>query len=477
MKCRAAVVAIVAWAFVGHAHAQGFQLQQYEPVAAGERGFVAAAPWYSDTRPFAAALTLNYGHDVLQGGRIKNDEFEGVSIVDHQWTGHIDVAYAPWTRLQLSLSLPVTLAEAGQARLNVGPASTPAMGDPRLGATVRLMGNAQRDGFSAHAHGALWIPIDAEDDHAGDQAVRGRLSAIFAGYALRNLSWSSNFAVLLRKQAGLNAISSGPGTVGNELQAAAAVGYASSDHRLNVGPEVAFGTVLNDGRGFSQEASHLEAFLSGTYWVGDSWQLGAAAGVGIVRTPGTPDGRGLLRVAYAPYASQRAEPAKVEVVAQAEPVPLPAEPAPAEPTSLPPPPAAAIEPEPEAVAQAAVVTAPAPASTAPALADLPTIDFAKNRDIPRDEEALARAAAILQAHPELTKIRVIGHSDDTGPAELNLTLSRSRARNVATYLTEHGVPAEKVEVRGVGSAQPVSSGTDDAARAKNRRVEIVPSAQ
>jgi OmpA-OmpF porin, OOP family len=470
-----AVALVLAGSGGSRVAAQGFQLQQFEPVAASERGFVVAVPWYEPERSFAAALTLDYGHDVLQGGRITEDGFSGETIVEHQLAAHVDLAYSPWDRLQLSLSLPVTLWEDGRERLGVGPASDPVVGDPRLAAAVRLVGDAARDVFSLHALGALWIPIDAEADHAGDQRARGRLGVALAGHALPNLAWSSNAAVLVRGGAGLNDVATGPGTVGNELQASAAIGYSSSDKTLHAGPEVAFGTVLDDGRAFSEEGSHFEAFLAATYWVASAWQLGAAFGVGIVRTPGTPDGRGLVRIAYAlaPRATSARE-APPPPPPPVEPTPVASPPEP-EPPAIAAPAPVAVAPEPPPPPMAEPASEPVP--SVPPLSELPSVQFARNQATAADGAALARVAKILVAHPEVTKVRVEGHSDDTGPADHNQRLSLSRARFVVDYLVQHGVPAAKLEARGFGSTRPLSSDGSEAARASNRRVELIPSAE
>jgi len=451
------------------ARAQGFQLQQYEPVSAGDRAFVVAAPWYSDTRRFAAALTLNYGHDALQGGLVTEDGFSGTTIVDHQLGAHLDLAYAPLDRLQLSLSLPMTSWEDGQARRDVAPVSSPVIGDPRVGALVRLFGDAASDAVSAHLGGALWLPVGVEEHHAGDESARGRLSALFAGQVFDHLAWATSASALLRKRAGLNDLQSGPGTVGNELQLGASAGYSSTDRKLYVGPEAAFGTVLGDGRAFTRGGSHLELFLSGTYWASSNWQLGAALGAGVVRSPGTPDARGLLRIAYAPFAPSQAattfmtpapQPAAVTAPEPAKPPPVPA-PEPVEPerelAEAPPP----VEPPP-------VEPAPVPPP------ELPRIGFARGQATMTDTDALDDAAELLKAHPEITAIRVVGHSDDTGPAEYNQRLSLSRARYVAAQLQQRGVPADKFDVSGVGSSQPLTAATTEAARSENRRVEIQP---
>jgi flagellar motor protein MotB len=54
----------------------------------------------------------------------------------------------------------------------------------------------------------------------------------------------------------------------------------------------------------------------------------------------------------------------------------------------------------------------------------------------------------------------------------NWELSAQRALTVTRALIDDGVPAASVFAAAFGSGQPVSANTDDAGRAKNRRVEI-----
>ncbi|MCB1395830.1 MAG: OmpA family protein [Rhodobacter sp.] len=80
-------------------------------------------------------------------------------------------------------------------------------------------------------------------------------------------------------------------------------------------------------------------------------------------------------------------------------------------------------------------------------------------------------AANLQRYPDSTVI-VTGHTDSTGTAAYNQTLSERRADSVASVLITAGVPARRVVARGAGLTQPVASNETAAGRAQNRRVEI-----
>lgn len=88
---------------------------------------------------------------------------------------------------------------------------------------------------------------------------------------------------------------------------------------------------------------------------------------------------------------------------------------------------------------------------------------------------LDKLVAVLKKHPEV-KARVEGHTDNTGNAEKNLSLSKARAKSVADYLVSHGEPADHISSEGYGITRPIATNDTKEGRAKNRRVEIVVSA-
>ena len=66
-----------------------------------------------------------------------------------------------------------------------------------------------------------------------------------------------------------------------------------------------------------------------------------------------------------------------------------------------------------------------------------------------------------------------GHTDDVGPESYNMALSQRRARAVESYLINaHQVDNSRLTTRGFGEERPLESGTQDEARAMNRRVEF-----
>jgi outer membrane protein OmpA-like peptidoglycan-associated protein len=90
---------------------------------------------------------------------------------------------------------------------------------------------------------------------------------------------------------------------------------------------------------------------------------------------------------------------------------------------------------------------------------------------PEDRELLSRIAGIILTSHDYT-ISVNGHTDDVGSAAYNQKLSERRAEAVRDYLVKSGLSAEILTVTGHGKALPLVAGTSEAARAKNRRVEL-----
>ena len=71
-----------------------------------------------------------------------------------------------------------------------------------------------------------------------------------------------------------------------------------------------------------------------------------------------------------------------------------------------------------------------------------------------------------------TTVEVAGHTDPSGNAAANQTLSEARAAAVVTALTGRQVPVERLIARGYGSTQPKVAGRGAAADAANRRIEF-----
>ncbi|HEY0590062.1 MAG TPA: OmpA family protein [Pseudoduganella sp.] len=103
------------------------------------------------------------------------------------------------------------------------------------------------------------------------------------------------------------------------------------------------------------------------------------------------------------------------------------------------------------------------------------VTFDTNKAVIREQssEQLEQMAKALQAQPKM-KVFIVGHTDDQGEFEANMTLSQKRAQAVADALaSKYGIAANRMLPRGVANMAPVASNASDEGRAKNRRVELV----
>jgi outer membrane protein OmpA-like peptidoglycan-associated protein len=99
-------------------------------------------------------------------------------------------------------------------------------------------------------------------------------------------------------------------------------------------------------------------------------------------------------------------------------------------------------------------------------------DFGKSLIKPESEPSLNEVVKLLQSDPTL-KVWVVGHTDNVGLVESNMTLSGSRAAAVVKTLVQKGIDARRLAPHGAGPYAPVASNATDGGRAHNRRVELV----
>jgi len=71
------------------------------------------------------------------------------------------------------------------------------------------------------------------------------------------------------------------------------------------------------------------------------------------------------------------------------------------------------------------------------------------------------------------KVRLEGHTDERGSREYNIGLGERRAQAVRRALLLQGATEAQLSTVSYGEERPAAAGSDEAAWAKNRRVEIV----
>ena len=86
---------------------------------------------------------------------------------------------------------------------------------------------------------------------------------------------------------------------------------------------------------------------------------------------------------------------------------------------------------------------------------------------------LEALAGLLKMDPSL-KIQITGHTDSTGDATANQSLSERRAKTVKQTLSDkYGVDPSRLTAKGYGAEQPLAENDTEQGRAINRRVELV----
>ena len=91
---------------------------------------------------------------------------------------------------------------------------------------------------------------------------------------------------------------------------------------------------------------------------------------------------------------------------------------------------------------------------------------------PEARANLQKVVAFVQASPG-RPVRIEGHTDSTGSANMNQVLSQRRAEAVRQALIEDGVDASRLSALGLGEDQPIADNASESGRARNRRVDIV----
>ena len=79
---------------------------------------------------------------------------------------------------------------------------------------------------------------------------------------------------------------------------------------------------------------------------------------------------------------------------------------------------------------------------------------------------------LLQTEPD-KRIRIEGHTDSTGPANVNMRISQQRAEAVRDQLVAMGIAADRIRAVGMGEDFPIASNEDADGRSRNRRVDVI----
>jgi len=292
--------------------------------------------------------------------------------------------------------------------------------------------------------------------------------------------------------------SSGTNTAGLALKVTTRTGYLdfSPRYRFNkkwqFGPELQYWISADNGLDaniYSLDSNHaLMAGVQGIYeWMKGSnkYRFGARW-----NTPTNISARSLnvfqlfFQIGFSPGGGSTED----EIRNYEEMKPSDLEKVEAEPMEAPAPPKEAVTAEPESEPEPVVMSTPAPVEVqtpviAPAgpqakmvmsldVNDLPfEMDSARLPKYNRDR--VKEIGRFLGEHAGDWKSLVVsGHTDEQGKKLYNMKLSKARADTVRQLLGEGGAPINKIKTVGYGPTKPLDRRHNEAAWAKNRRVEL-----
>ena len=463
------------------AQAQGWSVSRY-----------AAPPSAEDLNATERSLVTPH---LRVGGLVAVDwarALAGVPI-ERRTTAHLAATLGLFDRVQLGLVMPVVIDQQ-----LAGASSSLAPGDLRVDARVRVLGPARRGSGRLALATTLLLPTGDGAANAGDGAVGVIPRVLFELTNARDFVFAANVGVAIR-----------PGWE-HQLLARAGVTIPVVA-RVLIAVEASFETLLSNP--LAGGALSLEA-LAGVHYVGRGGvAVGVAAGPRLLDGEGSADLRIVGLVGFAP---QPAEPVVAVRDRDHDAVPdaddlCPDVPAGARPDSrrrgcpfvervVPPEPPPVVEPPPPpppdpdrdhdgiandddqcpdhagpATYEAATIGCPRVYVTADhvVITQQPRFDVDRARIRPESAPLLTEVAAVLEAHPEIVRLEIQGHTDDRASQGYNQRLSQQRAESIRTWLIGRGIAPSRLVARGYGRDVPLVDNRTAAGRAMNRRVEFL----
>jgi peptidoglycan-associated lipoprotein len=109
--------------------------------------------------------------------------------------------------------------------------------------------------------------------------------------------------------------------------------------------------------------------------------------------------------------------------------------------------------------------------TASEMGNIVYFDYDSSELRPEDTDIVASHARELSMNSSLS-VRLEGHGDERGSREYNIGLGERRAQTIRRLLLIQGASAGQVSTVSFGEERPAAEGSNEAAYAQNRRVEI-----
>ncbi|MGE6759615.1 OmpA family protein [Corallococcus interemptor] len=411
-------------------------------------------------------------------------------LVLSRTTGVLSLAVGvlPW--LELQAQLPGVIHQSGadlSTVLSIASPSRSGLGAPRIAARLGLLGTSAPEAFHLALDLDMRLPVGGSGALARDQGVRGQ-GRVSMGKRWGPVAPALELGVLLRRAVSTESGVDSLNGVGNELRAGVGltVGYAL---RAEVSALGAYS--------WRQQRTSGELMGGLRYAPARPWEFFAMGGVGLGAEPGLPSYRVLAGLALLfdkppppppediVYELVQGLP-RAPVEPQLEPEPTPSEPPPPEPARE----VSDTDTDGDGVVDVLDACIHEKGTRehggCPETND-PLVTLTRERlvlhgqvffevgatTLPGRSRVLDQVARVLLEHPEVERVVIEGHTDAEGSSVSNQRLSLARAEAVRDYLVRKGVPAHRLEARGLGSRRPAGSNGTQAGRGENRRAELL----
>lgn len=459
------------------AHAQ-IDVERFKPAVTPDGWVTAEGSGVRPTDdPLELGLFLNYALNPLvtadEDGELRDQIVGGRLGVDV--LGSLTLA-KPFS---IGLGVPLYVLQRGDA-----DPSFAGLGDLRLVPKLRLLKDRD-DAFGLALAAELRAPTHTGDFSGGERSVSAVPKLIADHRFLSGIRIGANAGVAIRESSSFANV-----TAGNELVYAAALGYrlGGIEGRTELGIELAgaFGLEETD-----EEESPLEALPFIRHQPSQEWEIQGGFGVGVIAGYGVPTARAFIGVRYRPTShdadgdgipdsEDECPNDREDIDGYQDQDGCPEEDPDGDQDGIP-------DHQDECPDAKETINGVDDDDGCPDSGDprvvyedgrfkvLETVQFEHGSATikPESRSLLNQVALTIKANPQVKRVRVEGHTDDTGPRDLNLRLSRQRAHAVRDYLIRRGVSAKRLSAHGYGPDRPIAEGTSDEARAQNRRVEFV----
>jgi outer membrane protein OmpA-like peptidoglycan-associated protein len=447
--------------------ATGLALDRFDPAERGSEWFVLdTLDLRGRVRP-AIGADFDWGHKPLLVYDANGNQVG--SVVSDQVFAHVGASLVLWDRLRLGFNLPIAVVQSGDGAALAGvtyPAPTsPALGDLRLGADVRLVGE-YRSPFTLALGASLYVPTGSQNDYTSDGVVRAVLPHVNAAGEVGAFVYAAKLGFEWRRSEIVGGV-----RLGDDFQFGAAAGARLVSGKLVLGPEL-YGSTVVEGGALRTGATPLEVLLGLHYQFVEDWRLGVGFGPGIVRGDGAPLFRAVASIEWAPayhhHAGRRDDEdhdrrraGHREGDEDNDGVPDTQDACPRTPGTR------SHDPKSNGCPRRVRIVEHQIKITEQIKFRTESAEI-----LPESDGVLFEVRDTLNEHPEIRRVRVEGHTDSAGDPRYNKELSQRRAEAVSAWLVRHGVDGGRLSSVGFGEERPIDTNTTEQGRRNNRRVEF-----